>query len=86
MARLHITQDETGFWQLSLEDDGGQLTLLSHQFPTPDHLIQDARELVEDGTVADAVILIGPPRPRRAAVREGPPREYKRPAARKAAD
>lgn len=86
MARLHITQDETGFWQLSLEDDRGQLTLLSHQFPTPDHLIQDARELVEDGAVGDAVILIGPPRPRRAAAREGPPRDYKRPAPRKASE
>ena len=85
MSKLHIAQDETGFWQLSLEDDQGQLTLLSHQFPTPEHLIQDARELVEDGTVGDAAIIIGPPRPQLAAARSIPG-DYKRPAPRKAVE
>jgi hypothetical protein len=84
MPRLHITQDETGFWQLSLEDAKGRLTLLSHQFSDPDHLIQDARELVADGTVADAVILIGPPRPPGTKARKSAPTDYKRPAPRKA--
>ena len=60
MPKLHISRDETGYWQLSLEADDGGLTLLSHHFPTPDHLIQDARELVEDGKVPDGVILIAP--------------------------
>ena len=45
MAKLHISQDDTGFWQLSFEDDDGSLTLISHQFPGPEHLIEDAREL-----------------------------------------
>ena len=35
MAKLHISQDDTGFWQLSFEDDDGSLTLISHQFPGP---------------------------------------------------
>ena len=86
MARLHITQDETGFWQLSLEDDTGQLTLLSHQFQTPDHLIDDARELVADGVVSDAVVLIGPPTPAQGAFLENVPRDYKRPPPRKAVE
>ena len=49
MSQLHISQDETGYWQLSLEDDDGKLSLLSHRFPSPDHLIEDARELVAEG-------------------------------------
>jgi hypothetical protein len=84
MARLHITQDETGFWQLSLEDDAGQLTLISHQFQTPDHLIEDARELVADGVVPGGVILVGPPRAPRDRSLEVAPGDYKRPAPRKA--
>ena len=61
MSQLHISQDETGYWQLSLEDDDGKLSLLSHQFPSPDHLIEDARELVAEGKVPGGVIVIGPP-------------------------
>ena len=32
MPKLHISQDETGFWQVTFEDDDGNLTLISHQF------------------------------------------------------
>ena len=85
MPRLHISQDDTGFWQLSFEDDAGALTLISHQFPAPDHLIQDARELVEKGRVPGAAIIIGPPRA--IDIREGAmSRRYSKPAPRKAAD
>ena len=85
MPRLHISQDDTGFWQLSLEEDGGQMKLISHQFPSPDHLIQDARELVEDdGELHGAAIVIGAPRPRPQAAFESAPRDYVRPAPRKA--
>jgi len=91
MARLHISQDETGFWQLSFEDDDGKLTLISHQFAEPDHLIQDARELVETGRVPGAAIIIGPPRsaaPTGSAQSDAlaAPRRYVKPAPRKAAD
>lgn len=85
MPRLHISQDETGFWQLSFEDNDGSLTLISHQFPAPDHLIEDAREMVEQGRVPGAAIIIGPPRPidsRELAMT----RRYAKPAPRKAVD
>jgi len=84
MAKLHISQDDTGFWQLSFEADDGSLTLISHQFPAPDHLIEDARELVEKGKVPNAAIVIGAPRP----VAESPARSgsYSKPAPRKAVD
>ena len=84
MAKLHISQDDTGFWQLSFEADDGSLTLISHQFPAPDHLIEDARELVEKGKGPNAAIVIGAPRP----VAESPARSgsYSKPAPRKAVD
>ena len=85
MARLHISQDETGFWQLSFEDDDGTLTLISHQFSAPDHLIEDAREMVEKGRVPGAAIVIGPPRAVAASAR-AVPRRYSKPAPRKAVD
>jgi hypothetical protein len=83
MPQLHISQDETGYWQLSLEDDDGKLSLLSHQFPSPDHLIDDARELVEEGKVPGGVIVIGPAAPAAARAR-AIRRPYIKPAPQKA--
>lgn len=86
MARLHISQDETGFWQLSFEDDDGTLTLISHGFPAPDHLIEDARQLVEKGKVPGAAIIIGPPRAPATGARELARKEYSKPEPQKAVD
>jgi hypothetical protein len=83
MAQLHISQDETGFWQMAFEDDDGTLTLISHQFTSPDHLIQDARDLVEEGKAPGATIVIGPPRPPETRTR-GLAKPYSKPAPRKA--
>ena len=85
MARLHISQDDTGYWQMSFEDEDGTLTLISHQFPSPDHLIEDARELVAKGKAPGATIIIGPPRQVEATAREVR-RQYSKPAPRKAGD
>ncbi|MEO7276280.1 MAG: hypothetical protein ABI211_30205 [Vicinamibacterales bacterium] len=87
MAKLHISQDETGFWQMSFEDDSGELTLISHQFRSPDHLIEDARELVAKGKVANAAIVIGPPAaPADALAFSESAAEYVKPAPRRAVD
>jgi hypothetical protein len=83
MPKLHISQDETGYWQLSLEDDDGKLSLLSHQFPSPDHLIEDARELVADGKVPGGVIIIAPPERQDVSARDAQ-MPYKKPAAQRA--
>jgi hypothetical protein len=83
MPKLHISQDETGYWQLSLEDDDGKLSLLSHQFPSPDHLIEDARELVADGKVPGGVIIIAPPELQDVAARDVQ-QPYKKPAPQRA--
>jgi hypothetical protein len=85
VPRLHISQDHTGYWQLALEEDDGTLSLLSHQFPSPDHLIEDARELVAEGKVPGGVILIGPetqPRDRVRSIRQ----PYSTPAPQKVAE
>lgn len=61
MSRFHITPDETGFWQMSFEDDAGVLQLVSHQYNTPEHLIEDAHELVASGQFPDATVIVAPP-------------------------
>lgn len=86
MDKLHITQDDWGYWMLSLEKEDGTLSLLAHQFTTPDHLIENANELVADGKVK-AVVLIDPPRPQPANAKASAglaAEDYKKPAPRKA--
>jgi len=84
MAVLHISQDETGYWQLTLEADDGTLTLISHQFRSPEHLIQDARELVDEGKVPNGVVVIGPPAPADVATARAARRgDYQTPEPRK---
>jgi hypothetical protein len=86
MNRLHVTQDDDGFWQLTLEKDDGTLKPLAHQFLEPDHLVQTARELVQEGRYPDAVIVVDPPRrPPPQSVDEWPD-DYAPPAARKAGE
>ena len=87
MSRFHISQDETGFWQMSFEDDSGHLSLVSHQFRSPEHLIEDAHEMVASGDFPNATVVVAPPRPAGAAPKDvAGDAEYKRPAPRKAVD
>lgn len=90
MQKLHITQDDFGYWMMSLEREDGSLELMAHQFNRPDHLIEDALELVQDGTYPEAALVVSPPRstawipPQRLAA--GAASEpYRRPEPRKAA-
>ncbi len=83
MDKLHITQDDYGYWMLSLEKEDGTLSLLAHQFAAPHHLIENANELINEGKVK-AVVVIDPPRPEARAVARAAPPEYKKPAPRKA--
>ena len=79
MARFHVSQDETGYFQLTYEDDAGDLTLVSYQFATPEQLIEDAAELALSPEYAGATVVVDPAR-RRVAESAGPTR----PAPRKA--
>jgi hypothetical protein len=82
MPKLHITQDDYGYWMLSLEQDDGSLSLLAHQFVAPEKLIEIANELVAEKKVS-AAIVIDPPRAKGPAL-EAAPAEYKKPEPRKA--
>ena len=57
MARFHVSQDETGFFQLTLEDEAGGLRLVSYQAKTAEQLIERAIELVRSGEFGDATIV-----------------------------
>jgi hypothetical protein len=81
MDKLHITQDDHGYWMLSLEREDGAVGLLAHQFPTPEKLIEMANELVDEGKVTARVVIDVP---RQRAARPAPPADYKKPAPRKA--
>lgn len=83
MDKLHITQDDYGYWMLSLEQDDGTLTLLAHQFVAPEHLIQNANEMIKEGKV-HAVVVLDPPRPRLESAARAAVEDYKKPAPRKA--
>jgi hypothetical protein len=83
MDKLHITQDDYGYWMLSLEQEDGTMSLLAHQFAAPEHLIENANELVTEGKV-NAVVLVDPPRRQREIQTRAASEEYKKPAPRKA--
>jgi hypothetical protein len=83
MDKLHITQDDYGYWMLSLEKEDGTLGLLAHQFSAPDKLIEIANELIREGKV-NASIVIDPPRSGGRATAVASPDEYTKPQPRKA--
>jgi len=86
VKKLHVTQDDYGFWELSLEEDDGSLRLLAYQFVEPAHLVQDAHEMIEKGVVPDAVLVVDPPRRQVQRTVQSWPREYRRPAPKKAGE
>jgi hypothetical protein len=61
MDKLHITQDDHGYWMLSVEKADGTLSLLAHHFVAPEHLIENANEMIAEGRIR-AVVVIDPPR------------------------
>ena len=84
VKKLHVTQDDFGFWELSLEDADGNLTLLAHQFVDPSHLIQDAHDMVLQGELPDAVVVVDPPRRQVERTAAAWPSDYRRPAPKRA--
>ena len=57
MARFHISQDDTGYFQLTLENDAGELRLISYQAVTAEQLIERAIELARSGEFGNATIV-----------------------------
>jgi hypothetical protein len=90
MSRFHVSRDETGYFQLTYENDDGDLTLVSHQFDTPKQLIEDAVHMAESGEFGKAVVVIDPgprePGAVRATLAARAPTEYRRPSPRRAGE
>jgi hypothetical protein len=62
MSRFHITQDETGFFQLTYENDQGELTLVSYEFDSPKQLVEDAMKMAASGKFGSALVVVDPVR------------------------
>ena len=100
--KIHITQDEYGFWLMSMEEPDGSLKLLAHHFPKPDHLIEQAHQMaaevkVKPGAIAanafiekqagsDIVVVADPPRSKVPRDPAQWPADYKPPKPRKAGE
>jgi len=86
LAKLHITQDDHGYWMLSHEGDDGALTLVAHQFATPAKPLGMAQELIAEGRFHGQIVM-DPPRgasPTAAVPAAAAPGEYVTPKPRKA--
>jgi hypothetical protein len=83
MDKLHITQDEHGYWMLSLEKEDGTLALIAHQFETADKLIEVANEMICQQKVK-ATVIVDPPRPTPRSTAAAAPDVYAKPAPKKA--
>ena len=83
MDKLHITQDEHGYWMLSLEKEDGTLALIAHQFMTADKLIEVANEMIRERKVT-ATVIVDPPRPTQPSAATAAPDVYAKPAPKKA--
>jgi hypothetical protein len=84
MSRFHVSQDETGYFQLTYENNAGDLTLVSYQFDSPEQLIEDATEMAESGEFGAATVVVDPQRRSPEGLLEGP--KGHRPAPRRAGE
>jgi hypothetical protein len=60
-VRVHITQDDWGYWMMTLERDDGALCALSYGFEDESHPVDDARHPERLGLPAGAEIWISQP-------------------------
>jgi hypothetical protein len=84
MLKLHITQDDYGYWMVSVENEDGLLNLLAYEFATSAKAVEHANDWMKERKV-EALVLIDPPRPARATrAALAAPDDYPKPAPRKA--
>jgi hypothetical protein len=79
-ARVHVTQDDFGYWMMSLEHEDGTLTPLSYASEYPDHDIHHAHRPEAMGLPADIEFWISEPS---VPLRKGDP-AWAKPAPRRA--
>lgn len=59
--KIHVTQDDHGFWMVSLEDADGALALEAFQVVSRQGASEDADHLVTEGHYPLAMVCIDPP-------------------------
>jgi hypothetical protein len=79
-VRVHITQDDYGFWMMSLERDDGSLSVASYGAEHPGHDVHHAYHPEEIGLPAETEFLVSKPS---VPLRMGKP-GWKKPEARRA--
>src|SRR5262249_29393255 len=100
MRKVHVTQDDHGFWFISLEEPDGSMKVVAHHYVTARPAIDDAQELIHQETRRAAsslpsaaapatpkfVMLVDSPRRTLMASASHGPIDYKIPAPRKAGE
>ena len=86
MSRFHITQDETGYFQLTFEDDEGGLQLVSYQSDSPKQLVEDAMEMAASGDFGAATVVVDPRKTPLNDISESAAMASARPAPRRAGE
>ena len=88
MRKLHVTQDEFGFWFLSLEEPDGGMKVVAHHYSADGPAIHDAMDFIaEEQKEAGAesvdahriLLLVDSPRAVRTAAMTEAVTEYKTP-------
>ena len=46
MRKVHVTQDEFGFWFISMEEPDGTMKLIAHHYVASGPAIEDAQDLI----------------------------------------
>lgn len=60
-VRVHITQDDFGYWMMTLERGDGALTLAAYALEFPDHAVDDAYHPERAELPPDAEFLVSEP-------------------------
>ena len=50
MRKVHVTQDDYGFWFISVEEPDGSMKVVAHHYVTARPAIDDAQELIQEET------------------------------------
>jgi hypothetical protein len=96
MRKVHVTQDDHGFWFISLEEPDGTMKVVAHHYVSSGPAIADAQEFIREeaptagahpeflgGSTAPKIVMVVEP-PRRGLLEESSTQEYTRPEPRKA--
>lgn len=100
MRKVHVTQDDYGFWFITLEEPDGSMKVIAHHYVAAAPAVDDAQELIDEETRRAGrspaalggaasprmLLLVDSPRRTVQAFTSGGPVDYKIPQPRKAGE